>query len=384
MTMKQSMFERNFRPFSIFIPPNESERVLLSILLRNGVVSQSDLNRMMNLTQPSVSRMISALVDKGMIIVGEKPRIGRGQPSALLSLNPEYAYAIGISIVGDRLGLVLIDFSGKILCHISKPMKTMEQKEVIKQLSFFKKQMIRSAGIDEKRLFAAGVGFSGYFVGEGELMNPPHQLDEWALIDISKALSNALNIPVVVDNDGNVGAIGEALRGAGKKYRNFAYFQISNGFGGGVVIDGKPYRGSFGNAGEFAVIWSNIGIEPPNLNRLRMIMLDKGVEYETFSEMLLNLDISHEGVKIWLNEAIPAFTIAAAAAVATMDCEAIIIGGQIPKYLANKLVKNIKINVGNRRNRPKPLPVIITSEVDNLDPVSLGAAFFAFQSTFFG
>lgn len=69
-------------------------------------------------------------------------------------------------------------------------------------------------------------------------------------VNIARLLSPMLNCPVVVENDGNAAALGEALYGLGKRYRSFAMLTLGTGIGGGIVLDGKVRTGAYGFAAE--------------------------------------------------------------------------------------------------------------------------------------
>ncbi|MCC3261902.1 ROK family protein, partial [Paenibacillus polymyxa] len=99
------------------------------------------------------------------------------------------------------------------------------------------------AALDPARRIGIGVGVTGYFIGDGARLNPPPQLDPWALIPIDTMLAERLGGPVWVDNDGNVAAVGEAMLGAGRITSDFAYLYFAVGFGGGVIAGGAQLRG---------------------------------------------------------------------------------------------------------------------------------------------
>lgn len=367
---------------SPFYLPSDSERRLLGLVFRSGGVTQAALTRQMDLTQPTVSRLVSGLATKGLVSLGERTAHGRGQPSAKVSLVPDYAYSLGVSLLGDAVSMDVMNFAGEVVWRGSSAMPNMGRPAVLRQLGAFRDRMLQQTGIAPKRIFAAGVGVSAFFVGEERLMNPPHLLDDWALVDIAPIIEDALQVPVVADNDGNVACIGEQMTGVGKRFRTFAYFQITNGFGGGVIIEGQPWRGAFGNAGEFAALWQAVGIEHPNLERLRVILRDHGVGFDSVAEMIREFELGLPGVEAWLNEAAFAYSLAATAASAVIDCEAIVLGGRIPRPLAERLSERIAVAGTNRRGRPRPLPVVLPAEAPG-DAVSLGAGASVFQGVFF-
>lgn len=359
-----------------------TERRLLGLVQRATSITQAEITRAMDVGQPAVSRLVASLAGQGLIRVGATASRGRGQPSATISLEPDFAYGFGVSLLGDSITASLLDFSGRPRWFGARAMPDMGRPQVAAALSSLKAEMMAETRVPAHRVVGAGAGVSAFFVGEGALMNPPALLDDWALVDVAPILSEVLELPVRVDNDGNVACIGESLLGVGRRYRSFAYFQITNGFGGGIVVDGAPCRGAFGNAGEFAAVWQALGIEHPNLERLRHLSAEHGAAFATVSEMLLDLDVTSAGVEAWLAEAGPAFSIAATAASAVIDCQAVVLGGRIPRPLALLLAERMTIAGTERRGRPRPLPDILPSEAPG-DAVALGAAMLALQPSYF-
>lgn len=365
-----------------FYEPNATERRVLDILLRRGSVSRADLKDQIGVTQPTISRLVSNLIDRGLVRLGDKAITGPGQPSTMLSLVPDYAYSLGISLLGDSLGFDLMDFSGRLLGRRAVAPVDMSRPVVLDQLVNQKENLIAEADIDPARLFAAGIGVSAFFLEDRVRMNPPALLDDWADIDIAKYAARALDLPVTVDNDGNMAAISELHIGAGTRYDSFAYFHITNGFGGGIILDGRQFRGTYGNSGEFAAIWIAAGIEHPNLEHLRRWLADKGLEFDSVAKMLVDTDDKWHIAFDWVDQVAPAYSLCASAASATLDVEAIVIGGRLPKALAAQLADKIIIAATERRGQPRPLPDVLSSEID-ADPVSVGSATAAFQNAFF-
>lgn len=345
-------------------------------------MTQAEATRAMDLTQPQVSRLVAGLASAGLLRIGPSTASGRGHPSVALSLEPDYAFGLGVSLLGDALSMDLIDFTGRLRWRGSRAMPDMGRERVLEQLALYRREMLARSGVDPSRIVAAGVGVSAFFVGEGALMNPPALLDDWALVDIAPLLQPTLQAPVSIDNDGNMACIGEAYLGVGRRYRAFAYFQITNGFGGGLVLDGAPYRGAFGNAGEYAALWQAVDIPHPNLERLRTLVGEHDRVFDSVSAMIEAFDMDWRGTAAWLDEAGPAFSLAATAVSAVADCEAIVLGGRIPAALAGVLADRIRIAGTDRRDRPRPLPRILPAEAPG-DAVSLGAGVAALQQTFF-
>ncbi len=116
--------------------------------------------------------------------------------------------------------------------------------------------MIASA-IDEAALNgsfkAIGIGCPGPLDQErGVVLSPPN-LPSWLDFPLVARMQQRLSVPVRLENDGNAGALGEAVHGAAAAYRRVFYVTISSGIGSGMVIDKQVYRGAHGMAGE---IWA--------------------------------------------------------------------------------------------------------------------------------
>ncbi|HEV2425162.1 MAG TPA: ROK family protein [Terriglobia bacterium] len=124
------------------------------------------------------------------------------------------------------------------------------------------------AGIDRAKSPPAagrGSGLCAIALGVPSAVNPrtgrvslANNLPGWRNIDLGGAIRSAFGVPVVVDNDANMAALGEQWKGAARKAANFVFVALGTGIGSGVVVDGRLCHGRTGNAGElyrFNVDW---------------------------------------------------------------------------------------------------------------------------------
>jgi len=113
-------------------------------------------------------------------------------------------------------------------------------------------QVVRIAR-EWKREFAferCGIGFGGPVdFGEQRVAFSTH-IGGWNDFQLTEFLSRALEVPAIMDNDANAGALGEATYGAGRGHSPLFYMTLSTGIGGGIYSDGKIWRGADGWAGE--------------------------------------------------------------------------------------------------------------------------------------
>ncbi|MFQ5564281.1 MAG: ROK family protein [Parvularculaceae bacterium] len=282
----------------------------------------------------------------------------------------------------DALSVSLMDFSGVVLEQAQHDMTTMTRSAVIETLNKTFAKFIQKRRLTKQKILGVGVGISGYSLGGHGRYNTPRTLDDWALVDIEELLREQLGFPVWVENDGNAAAIGESLVGAGRTYNNFAYLFFSTGIGGGIIINHELMRGCNGNGGEIGLILPRAVYPHPNLELLRQIVAQHGIEISGISDMLHKFDIGWPAVDEWIARTRDSLSLIASALSAILDPEAIVLGGRIPKALARKVIPHIEIFDDARRSEPRTIPRLMVSET-NGDACAIGAAALSFNKRFF-
>ena len=360
-----------------------NERLLLDLVRRADGLSRADLARKTGLTGQSISRIVDELVERGLMRLGPSiTRGARGQPTAPVSLQPDAVHVVGVSLMTDALALGLMNFQGELVASTRVALTSTMVETVVADIRAFIDETFERLALDRQRLLGVGLGVTGYFVGEGARVNPPPHLEAFALIDLVEVFGAALGLPVWVDNDGNVAAVGESLNGVGRWADSFAYLYFAAGFGGGLVAEGRAFRGAHGNAGEFASVLP-ADYESPNLERLRTLVAEGGHAFANLGEMLDVFDPTWPGVDRWLDEAERSVGLVVSAISAITDPDAIVLGGRLPTALAHALIPRLSYFNPPRRDRPRPAPRIVVSEVAE-DAALIGAAALPLKALFFG
>jgi glucokinase len=100
------------------------------------------------------------------------------------------------------------------------------------------------------KLDSCGVGFGGPVDFANQRVFKSTHVGGWSDFPLRDELARTLEIPTIMDNDANAGALGEANYGAGRGYPSIFYMTLSTGIGGGIYLDGKIWRGADSYAGE--------------------------------------------------------------------------------------------------------------------------------------
>ncbi len=148
----------------------------------------------------------------------------------------------GIDVGGTNIGVGLIGDDHQVLDRGKIPTPTGGPDAVMDAIA----ELVESL---DGRADAVGVGIPGV-VHDGEVRTVPNLVNWHERVDIAGALERRLGVPVALGNDANVGLLGEWLAGAAQGVRNVLGVWLGTGVGGGLILDGRPFNGSHGAAGE--------------------------------------------------------------------------------------------------------------------------------------
>jgi predicted NBD/HSP70 family sugar kinase len=363
------------------VSPNE--RKLLQLIWRNPGISRSEITAYTDLTQQSVHRILDHLTERNMILLGSaKPGQGRGQPSPMLRLNGACAYACGISVNTDIIGICIVDLAGNIIGQREVPLRETTMHQALQLVKQQVTELQTLNGLSDQDFFGTGFAIAGYHV-DGTRHNAPLPLHEWSMIELGPLIAGLFGKPAWIINGGKSGAIAESMFGVGRFIRHFAYLSFNYGFGGGVIIDGDLLQGGNGNAGEFSGLYDEIETEKrPALQYLIDRLNKNGVDVPSIHFMRRHFDRAWPGVSEWVDEVTPAYIRLVNAIRATLDPQAIVFGGQIPPALASMLIERTIIFDRPRYGVHRGGPKLIVSEITS-DAAAMGAAIMPFRRMFY-
>lgn len=159
--------------------------------------------------------------------------------------------AIGIDVGGTKIAAGVIDPQGNIFSqHIIRCYGGDSPQSVIGVIQDIVRIVLTEAGLSLADIDGIGVGSAGNIDFMRGMVLSNSNLPGWSNYPLRETLSRRLKIPVVLDNDANCAAWAEFSLGAGRGSRHMGYVTFSTGFGMGIVIDGRMYRGATGTAGE--------------------------------------------------------------------------------------------------------------------------------------
>jgi glucokinase len=157
----------------------------------------------------------------------------------------------GIDLGGTKILSVVASAEGETLAQDRRQTRAQEGPQaVIARMVASLKTAARRGDLDAGRLAAVGVVAPGPLDYNRGVVGDVPNLPGWNEVPLAEEMRAALGVPIFVDNDATAAALGECVFGAGRGYRHVIYVTVSTGIGGGIVANGRVYRGASGAAGE--------------------------------------------------------------------------------------------------------------------------------------
>jgi predicted NBD/HSP70 family sugar kinase len=235
---------------------------VIETLYRYPEATRFELAHRTGLSRATVSNLIDELREAGVVEERDHPD-GRprttGRPPILLSLASDAAFAVGLDIGHRHVRAAVCDLSGTPIADEWSPADVDDAyAETLDLAERLVGKALGDAALAEERLLGVGVGLAAPIDNATGEVDAGAILPGWDGTRPAEELSARLGLPVQLDNDANVGALGEQVFGAARGVEDLIYVRLSAGIGAGLVVRGQPYRGHRGLAGEIG----HVAVDP--------------------------------------------------------------------------------------------------------------------------
>jgi len=174
------------------------------------------------------------------------------------------SYRVGVDLGGTKLAVGVVDAEGKIFGEtITYDHTGLSEETVMNRIERNVDTALAAASATRKDVKGVGVLFPGHIRWPEGVTLTSSNLPGFKNFPLRARMQERIGLPCLVDNDCNAQTLGEFLYGAGRGSEHMVFMTVSTGVGGGIVIDGKLYRGRTGTAGEFGhMIVDETGAQP--------------------------------------------------------------------------------------------------------------------------
>ncbi|MFZ5917198.1 MAG: ROK family transcriptional regulator [Chloroflexota bacterium] len=228
-----------------------NKSLVLSLVRQARHVSRADLARRTHLSRSTVSAVVSELLGEGWLVETGTGESQGGRRPILLTFNHRAGYILTIAAGASHLLSLVTDLDAGLLAEIEHPFNVADGPAIgLAAMETIGRQALRQAGVQPSQLLGVGVGVPGPLnCARGTIIAPPI-MPGWNEVPVRGHLQHIYGVSVYLDNDANLGALGEWRFGAGQGIDNLVFIKIATGIGCGLIIGGQIYHGHTGSAGE--------------------------------------------------------------------------------------------------------------------------------------
>lgn len=226
---------------------------LLRLLHEQGATSRADLTAVTGLNRSTVKTLLEDLVHAGLARESAPVvRGGAGRPSITVEPSDGGVYVIALDIGVEHLIGVRLGLGGVVLDRreLAQTPADFAVPRTVRRLERLTRALLAGA-VGDGVCLGIGLGVCGVVSADDGVVRFAPNLG-WVDVPLRDLLARKLGtqLPIALGNDGDLGAMAEHLRGTGRGHKDLVYVSGEVGIGGGIIVDGRPLRGTGGYAGE--------------------------------------------------------------------------------------------------------------------------------------
>ena len=227
-----------------------NKSIVMNTLRLHAPISRARVANLTGLNRGTVSNIVNALIEEGLVSENGQEGSKVGRPAVPLILRPDGGAVIGMEIGVDFIAILLTNFVAETLWETRIEINPSQpQSNIIGQAEQLVEQALSIANEQRLRPLGLGVGLPELInLRQGELIIAPNL--NWRNVPLRLMWNQRFRLPVYVENEANLAALGEYYFGVARGVENFVYLSAGIGLGGGIMIGGNLFRGGYGYAGE--------------------------------------------------------------------------------------------------------------------------------------
>ncbi len=332
---------------------------ILEIIRRESPISRSAIAERLDVSLPTVMRIVDELVEEGYVRPEGSTEWSGGRRRPLLEFNAENFVVIGVDMGGTKFYGAISDFGGNILDEIDMGRHEKSSEGNYERLLELIDTLLASPKLGKRHVRGIGVGAPGITFHKEGIVKWAYSLN-WRDFPLKARLSEHYKLPITVDNDVNLAAMGELWFGAGQNIQNLILIVSGAGIGAGIIIDGALYRGGHeasGEIGNFIPGREFLGKDYQDFGALEKVASGTGIverarlslrsareaadlESLTADDVFLAARQGQQWATSIIDETVDYLAIAVANLAASFDPQLIVLGGSISPF-ADLLIEPI-------------------------------------------
>lgn len=214
-------------------------------------ISRAEIAQALGVSRSTASVIVDELIRIGLVFERGAGVSRGGRRPIVLEINPEAGRVVGVDIGATHLVTIVADLRGRVLAEAESASDIARGTEAtLAQVYALLETALQHAGCSWASIRAVGVGVPGPVITAQGVVSSPPIMPGWDRFPIRQRLAEHWRKPVTLDNDADLGALGEWSFGAGREESCLVYIKIGTGIGCGILLEGQIYHGVLGTAGE--------------------------------------------------------------------------------------------------------------------------------------
>ena len=249
----------SLRPASPATPPllkNLNERTVLEMIREGAPISRAEISRRAGISKPTVSLALESLLDAGLVREAAHDPAGPSYGAVFFEPVPEAALVLGLDLGARFLRGALCDLSGEIRARQDVEVIAAETDRILDAIAALRTTLLEASGLSDGAIDTVVVGVPGVVETRTGRISLATNVSGLEGREFFRDVSARLSLPVTIENDINLAALGEHWNGIARGVDDFVFLSIGTGLGSGVILRGEVHRGHHGAAGELDYVRS--------------------------------------------------------------------------------------------------------------------------------
>jgi predicted NBD/HSP70 family sugar kinase len=236
-----------------------NERTVLETIRARAPISRAEISRHAGISKPTVSLALQSLVDAGLVREALQDPAGPSYGAVFFEPVPDAAFVLGLDLGARFLRGAVCDLAGEIRVRQDVELRGADAEGALDAITGLHGSLVAASELPAERIDGIVLGVPGVVEnGSGNLRLTTPNIPGLEGRPLARELEQRLGVPVTLENDVNLAAVGEQWTGIARGVGDFAFLHVGTGLGMGLVLGGRLHRGHHGAAGE--VDWALAGI----------------------------------------------------------------------------------------------------------------------------
>ena len=227
-----------------------NERTVLDTIRAGAPISRAEISRRAGISKPTVSLALESLLDAGLVREAVHDPAGPSYGALFFEPVPEAALVLGLDLGARFLRGALCDLSGEIRARQDVESPVEDAERLLDAITDLRRRLVAASALPDELIDSVVIGVPGVVETQTGRVTLAENAPGIEGRDFRHEAAARLSLPVTLENDINLAAVGEQWAGIARGVDDFVFLSIGTGLGSGIVLRGEIHRGHNGAAGE--------------------------------------------------------------------------------------------------------------------------------------